>query len=794
MDRFSPGNSARPFLLDRIATTVLDDRGQVVHWSPAAAELSGRETAEVIGTPVWRLLADSSQQHCPLEAGIALGGTATLQCSSGDVVEIAFQVVPVTASYLLALAVPTRWVDDWEQGALLLRGLLAQDRIGVSIHDEDLRLVRTNIEPTLYGNSTPPSGGPAVTAFSPHDAEPALRQVLATGVPLVGYQQQRPSPQVRGRQPPVSLSAVRLEDVRGHPAGAAALWEDATTQQRITRDLQVMHEASSRIGRSLDVQRTAQDVVDVLVPALGDLGWVNLAEAVLIGDEPPKLLGGGNLYLRRAAQASVTGAFPAELIQAGEPLPTLPDSVLLWAVQDGRAVIGTRATAQNVLSAELFPLAVPDRGHSTLWAPLSARGLLLGFVVIWRTDQPAPFQQGDADLITEIATRAALSVDNARRYTREHRAAVALQESLLPQAITEIPAAQTVGEYRPAGGGNVSGDWYDVLPLSSLRAALVIGDVFGHGLRASAMMGRLRTAIHTLSDVEFEPEELLTHLDDTVAQLAAEADASERDTIGATCLYALYDPVTRDCVLASAGHPPPLLVRPDGSCRPIELSPGPPLGVGGMPFESTTINLEPGSVLAFYTDGLIERGDRDPEAGMQHLIDLLAEYCVPGRPLEAVTRSMLAGADDPPPRDDIALLLARTRALADDDTAAWEFSADPAVVARARGAVSHQLALWGLLDEAAFTTELVASELITNAVRYAGGTIGLRLIRDAAVLICEVTDSSNTQPRMRRARTTDEGGRGLFLVAQFTQRWGSRYGRSGKTIWAEQRLTTGSPT
>jgi len=212
-----------------------------------------------------------------------------------------------------------------------------------------------------------------------------------------------------------------------------------------------------------------------------------------------------------------------------------------------------------------------------------------------------------------------------------------------------------------------------------------------------------------------------------------------------------------------------------------------------MPFESTTINLEPGSVLAFYTDGLIERGDRDPEAGMQHLIDLLTEHCVPGRPLEAVTRSMLAGADDPPPRDDIALLLARPRTLADDATAAWEFSADPAIVARAREAVSHQLALWRL-DEAAFTTELVASELITNAVRYAGGTIGLRLIRDAAVLICEVTDSSNTQPRMRRARTTDEGGRGLFLVAQFTQRWGSRYGRSGKTIWAEQRLMTDSTT
>jgi anti-sigma regulatory factor (Ser/Thr protein kinase) len=298
--------------------------------------------------------------------------------------------------------------------------------------------------------------------------------------------------------------------------------------------------------------------------------------------------------------------------------------------------------------------------------------------------------------------------------------------------------------------------------------------------------------VRTLAELELDPAELLTRADDLVQQLAGETDPEHRDVVGATCLYALYDPVTGRCTLASAGHPPPVVVGPGGAAHRIELSPGPPLGVGGMPFENTELGLEPGSVLVLYTDGLIAHHGPDLEAGMRWLTDELARLCRPGRALEEIGRALLADTD-PALRDDIALLLARTRTLPAESVAVWEFPADPACVTEARTAATRQLAAWRL-DELAFTTELVVSELITNAVRYAGSPIGLRLIRDH-LLVCEVSDPRNTQPRLRRARISDEGGRGLFLVAQLTSRWGSRYGQSGKTIWAEQPipLTSASP-
>ncbi len=258
------------------------------------------------------------------------------------------------------------------------------------------------------------------------------------------------------------------------------------------------------------------------------------------------------------------------------------------------------------------------------------------------------------------------------------------------------------------------------------------------------------------------------------------------DAVGATCLYAVYDPVSRSCTVASAGHPPPAVVRPDGTVEYVRLNPGPPLGVGGLPFEPVEFEVEQGSVLVLYTDGLVERGEGDLDEGMAELRARLLKADVLRRPLKEVGRDVTAGL--PPVRlpDDVTLLLARTRTVAPQDIASWTLGADPVVVSRARRLVTEQLELWGL-DDLVFPTELVVSELVTNAIRYAGGPVGVRLIR-AGALICEVSDPSSTQPRMRRALATEEGGRGLFLVAQVSSRWGSRYTRAGKTIWSEQPL------
>ncbi|WP_435224258.1 ATP-binding SpoIIE family protein phosphatase [Streptomyces sp. Tue6028] len=389
--------------------------------------------------------------------------------------------------------------------------------------------------------------------------------------------------------------------------------------------------------------------------------------------------------------------------------------------------------------------------------------------------------------MTQIASRCALAIDNARRYTREHRAAVALQKRLLPPATTETPAAQTASVDRPAGGGaEISGDWYDAIALPSLRVALVAGDVVGHGMAASATMGRLRAAIQTLADLELEPDELLTRTADLVQRLAAEAPPGDNDIVGATCLYAVYDPVTRRCTMASAGHPPPVLVRPDGTTEPVGISPGPPLALSGMPYETTTVDLEPASVLALYTDGLVEHGEAGSDEGLRRLTDMLAAVCCPDRALDEAGQALLTDLVDAEPRDDATLLLARTRAVPAEDTAHWEIPADPAAVSQAREWAALQLSRWGLHD-LLFSTELIVSELVTNAIRYGRAPAELRLIRHD-VLVCEVTDSSSTQPRMRRARSTDEGGRGLFLVAQLAGRWGCRHGQNRKTIWSEQSI------
>jgi len=342
-----------------------------------------------------------------------------------------------------------------------------------------------------------------------------------------------------------------------------------------------------------------------------------------------------------------------------------------------------------------------------------------------------------------------------------------------------------------ARGAGVGGDWFDVVPLSGTRVALVVGDVVGHGIHASATMGRLRTAVRTLADVDLPPDELLTHLDDLVIHLTTDDDTADgrvRDDtgeIGATCLYAVYDPVSRVLTLASAGHVPPAVLLPDGTVSVIGLSPGPLLGVGGLPFESTELELPEGSLLAFCTDGLIEARDRDVGLGLERLCEALAS---PVPSLEVTSDAILKALLPDSPADDVALLLARTRALHADQVAAWSLPSDPAIVADARAHASRQLAAWGL-EDAAFVTELVVSELVTNAIRYGGVPIGLRLIRDRT-LICEVSDASNTAPHLRRARTYDEGGRGLHMVAQLTQGWGTRQTPLGKTIWTEQPLPT----
>lgn len=333
----------------------------------------------------------------------------------------------------------------------------------------------------------------------------------------------------------------------------------------------------------------------------------------------------------------------------------------------------------------------------------------------------------------------------------------------------------------------MGGDWYDVISLSGARVALIIGDVVGHGLHASASMGKLRTAVRTLADVDLPPDELLTHLDDLVLHFASDLQPTSHfqttAETGATCLYTVYDPVSRRLTLASAGHPLPLVIAPDGTRIPVSAQPGPPLGIGGLPFEATEFELPEGSLLALYTDGLVENRERDVDQGIAELLGFL-DHRAPS--LDALCDTVMEALLPEHRTDDAAVLLARTRALDPQHVADRDVEPDVAEVSRARQFAVDQVEAWGL-EETTFVTELVVSELVTNAIRYGEPPIRLRLIRDTA-LICEVSDSSNTAPHLRRARAFDEGGRGLLLVAQLTQGWGTRHTPHGKTIWCAQSL------
>ncbi|MGV4983267.1 SpoIIE family protein phosphatase [Streptomyces sp. NRAIS4] len=542
------------------------------------------------------------------------------------------------------------------------------------------------------------------------------------------------------------------------------------------RRLELLSEASTRIGTTLDVRRTAQELAETAVPRLADYVTIDLPGSVLHGEESSDPHGD----LRRTVVHGIRDDCPFHPV--GHQVGYGPTTPQLRCLTSGEAVLepDLKAAAGWLAhdpehSGELLPHV-----HSLIAVPLVARGVVLGVAAFYRGRDPAPFGDDDRSLAQELAARAALSIDNARRYTRERTMVLSLQRSLLPQGLPDQDAVEVAHRYLPAES-DVGGDWYDVIPLSGTRIGLMVGDVVGHGMLSAATMGRLRTAARSFAELDFPPDEVLTHLDNLVGRLDREDPAAdEADIIGATCLYAIYDPTTQQCTMARAGHPPPALVRPDGTVSFPELPAGPPLGLGGLPFEAIEIDLPEGSRLVLYTDGLIADRDRDVDAVLDQLRGALAH---PEHTPEETCQVVLNSVAPAHPGDDIALLVARTHGLAPDRIATWDLQPDPALVSEVRARAIRQLADWGL-DEAAFAAELMLSELVTNAIRHGSGPIRVRLLHHRT-LICEVSDTSNTAPHLRRAASTDEGGRGLFLVAQLAQSWGTRYLPQGKVIWAE---------
>ncbi|MGW7053622.1 SpoIIE family protein phosphatase [Streptomyces sp. NPDC054887] len=714
-------------------------------------------------------VGDAVDRHLPILLG---SGAAALALAVGSAVIVSRRLRRQTHGLG-----PTEMTRMYEHHDAVLHAV----REGVLIVDDDGRLTLANDEARRLLELPAGAEGRHVTELGLDDA---VARLLVSGRTVTDA---------------VHLAGDRLLAVNTRPTapygglpGTAATLRDTTDLRALSgaaevarERLKLLYEAGVRIGTTLDVVRTAEELAEVAVPGFADFATVELLDPVLRGEEPD----GAHTEMRRAA---VSGG-PAE--RPFQPVGDLirfvvPTTPMAAALSSGHAVLEADlvvAHGWRSQDPEGADRALAFGIRSLVSVPLQARGVVLGMANFWRSEATERFGEEDLAFAEELAARAAVAIDNARRFSREHAMAVTLQRSLLPRVLPEQDALDVAYRYLPAQAG-VGGDWFDVIPLPGARVALVVGDVVGHGLHAAATMGRLRTAVHNFSALDLAPDELLGHLDELVSRIDHEEGGDGGDGIsGATCLYAIYDPVSGVCSVATAGHFAPALVRPDGTVEFLEVPVFPPLGLHGLPFETAEVRLPEGSRLVLYTDGLIEHRERDIDSGLRLLRRTLADPSdpTPEETCQAVFDAMLPEHR----RDDIALLVARTHLLDRTRVADWDVPSDPAAVAPVRAACGRQLETWGLAD-IGFTTELMLSELITNAIRYGSEPIHVRLMYERG-LICEVSDGSSTAPHLRRAATTDEGGRGLFLVSQFAGRWGTRYTPTGKVMWVEQPLTDG---
>ena len=547
----------------------------------------------------------------------------------------------------------------------------------------------------------------------------------------------------------------------------------------------LLDDSFARIGSTLDVDQMARELVNVVVPHFCNSAGVSVMESLIGADEMPvDALDSSQLLRRLAVGTDDNDAAWEATFPTGEVLHFPPGSPHVQCLDSGEPVLVPTLSAEEagkIADAwQRKPVADLLAGTSMLVLPLIARDTNLGFFACTRKPGYRKFDRYDTEIGMEFAARAALFIDNARRYSRERATALTLQRSLLPTGLSSPSSVEVRHRYLPGSKLiEVGGDWYEAIALPGARVALVIGDVAGHGVHAAVTMGRLRAAIHTLAGLELPPADALQQLDALMQTLG------EREPHFATCVYAIFDAVSGTCEMASAGHLSPLLVRPDGSSQFLDVPPAPPLGIGGGPIESRQFDIDDGSLFVLYTDGLVENRTRDIDDGLNRLRAVFG----PGstdRPLEDLCKAALDGVYADHQRDDIAVLLARLRRIPTGNHASWTLAAKPTSVRRARALVGIQMDKWGL-QESAYTAELLVSELVTNALAHAAGDVSLRLILDH-VLVCEVFDDAAAMPKLRIADDSDENGRGLRVVSQLAQRWGTRRTPDGKAVWFELAL------
>ncbi|WP_371614191.1 SpoIIE family protein phosphatase [Streptomyces sp. NBC_00454] len=664
-----------------VAAVLLDADGRIVLWSPQAEELYGYTAEEALGQYAAPLLVREQHWELLIElfahvmaTGESWAGAFPIRHKDGSTRLVEFRNMRLLDDrgdfYALGLATDEPTLRELERDIALSTRLVSQSPIGLAILDTDLRYVAVN--PALERMHGIPAKDhlgrhyrEIMTAAKFGVPEAAMTEVLKTGIPMVdqstivGHTPGDPD------QHAWSISLYRLEDPQGRVLGVADLVVDVTDRYQAAmaaaearRRLALIADGSARIGTTLEVEQTARELAEVIVPELADVVAVDVLDSVLDEHRPGPAPGDGPAFFRALA---VKAAYPTEAAQAADPPGTIAayaaDRVATETVRTGRPLLIAHADdsdlARIARDSHSAGLLASAGVHSYMSVPLIARGQVLGFLGLTRARNPVPFCEDDLALAVELASRAAVCIDNARTHQSVRNAAETLQRSLLPSHPAHLPGLQIASRYRPAQATyEIGGDWYDVLPLDHDKTALVVGDVMGSGIDAAATMGRLRTATSAFADLDLNPDQVLQHLDKITSGL---------EHYIATCVYAVYDPHRAECRIANAGHLPPVLVPSGKHPELLGLPTGTPLGVGGVPFETTTFGLGPGDQLVLYTDGLVETRHNPIDERLEALLDLLD---VPDRSLEETCDRLLRELRRPDDPDDVALLICRTQPFA----------------------------------------------------------------------------------------------------------------------------------
>ncbi|MDH2410374.1 SpoIIE family protein phosphatase [Streptomyces chitinivorans] len=650
-----------------------------------------------------------------------------------------------------------------------------------------------------------------LAAAAPRDA-PAPPQAPAPAAgrrPHTGHARPAGGDEPAGRSRPAAPEPADpgagpgADPAAGHPGTDESEEPDerAERERRGGDRLRFVGAATRRIARGVDLDETVLGLCRASVPAFSDAILVYLRDPLPVGDERPT--GPFLLRLRRTdrlpdyaapagaeADPSDTGEFPLPLLTAAPegPVSGTPELIevrgggpLAEVLRGVRPVFGDVPTVREALPELLGPAREIPAGRRVILAPLRGRRRVIGAAVFLRRADRAAFEGDDLLVAAQLATHTALGVDKAVLYGREAYIADELQRTMLPDELPQPTGVTLASRYLPAAEtARVGGDWYDAIPLPGGRVALVVGDVMGHSMTSAAIMGQLRTTAQTLAGLDLPPQEVLHHLDEQAQRLGSDRMA--------TCLYAVYDPVAHRIVVANAGHPPPVMLHRDGHAEVLRVPAGAPIGVGGVDFEAVELDAPAGATLLLYTDGLVESRHRDVWTGIEQLREKLTDTAGLTRPdtpppLEPLCDEVLDILGPGDRDDDIALLAARFDGIPPSDVAYWYLDPRAQTARQARRLARRALERWDLTD-LSDSVELLVSEVVTNAVRYAERPITLRLLR-TDTLRCEVGDDVPQLPRLRQARATDEGGRGLYLVNRLARRWGATRLSTGKVVWFE---------